>query len=162
MLGYFASEVGIHCVSQQAIDRSALTEYDKRAVSSALHQTMELIVVTGILYLYRARPRGEYFTLMLQHDNAAAPHIIPFYVAMKTVEADALLNPDSGLRRQSRLTERRTGKYVVILKPRDEESARMSNFVLGISTKAEGISQPSASGEASQQLLAGSVELQSY
>lgn len=146
MVFYFASELAIHWAGSELIEHSGFAKYTKQAVNVGLHESMELIVVTGIFFIYRARPRGEFFSLMLQHDDVRIPRIIPFYVADKAIRG----------------ASRTAGKYAVILKPRTEEAPLMASVLLGISSRDGDINRPSDPGNPSQPLLARSVELQTY
>mmetsp|Transcript_23832 Transcript_23832/g.42199 ORF Transcript_23832/g.42199 Transcript_23832/m.42199 type:complete len:149 (-) Transcript_23832:344-790(-) len=148
MIFYFVSELIIHGYGNQMIEEAPLEHYTKKAINSGVHEAMEFIVVTGIFYIYRARQRGEFFSLMLQHDDVTIPRIIPFYVADKTNFQDT----------------RAQSKYAVILKPRGEDATLMSSVLLGVSSRSTGNTRPSEPGNAAaaQPLLARSVELQSY
>jgi hypothetical protein len=145
MLAYFACEMAARSVVSQIVDGTGLSEFQKLAVESAIDEAIELVAVTAIFFVYRAQPRGEFFSLMLQRGSFSMPRIIPFYVADK-----------------SNSSSRLAGKYAVIIKPRGEDSAPLSQYRLGVPAHSEAASQPSSPGNVVQPLLARSVELQSY
>lgn len=145
MVLYFVSEITMHLVGTQAIEATEYGRYTKQAIDSCMHEAMELVAVTGIFYVYRARRRGEFFSLILQHDNVTVPRIIPFYIADKTTQRP-----------------RTASNYAVILKPTSCESTYMSSVLLGVPSNDGTSSPPRDSSSSTQPLLARSVELQSY
>mmetsp|Transcript_18266 Transcript_18266/g.32828 ORF Transcript_18266/g.32828 Transcript_18266/m.32828 type:complete len:144 (+) Transcript_18266:1008-1439(+) len=143
MFLYFSSVIAAYMWLEDLLLKYHMSMYHNQAADASVHEAIELIAVTAIFFVYRAKPRNEFFSLMLQNERFTMPRIIPFYVAEK----------------KSSQTE---GKFVVIAKPCTDEDKPMARFRIGVPTQLASTTKPNVPGTPAQPLLARSVELQSY
>ncbi|CAG9322522.1 unnamed protein product [Blepharisma stoltei] len=100
---YFFGEFSIHILLSDSILDIDITWQMKYAMWNLAHEFMEVFIIGGILYLYRARNMGRFFSLdLLDSEEVQQLRIIPFYEANteKSSEETGLiifLQPESTL-----------------------------------------------------------------
>ena len=85
-LGYFLGELAVH----YTFDKSGPLDFSSYYWFCFFHEILEILTISGIFYLYRARDMGRFFTVEFD-GRPGFRRILPFYEAKKECDEGVML-----------------------------------------------------------------------